>query len=35
MWTGDFYLLLVITALVILGAGRLITTFAVRRTWSS
>jgi hypothetical protein len=35
MWTGRFYLLLVIAALVILGAARLITTFAVRRTWTS
>jgi hypothetical protein len=35
MWTAQFYLILVVTGLVILGGARLTTTLAVRRTWTS
>jgi hypothetical protein len=35
MWTAQFYLILVVAGLVILGGARLTTTLAVRRTWTS
>jgi hypothetical protein len=35
MWTAQFYLILVVTGLVIVGGARLTTTLAVRRTWTS
>jgi hypothetical protein len=35
MWTTQFYLILVVAGLVIIGGARLTTTLAVRRTWTS
>jgi hypothetical protein len=35
MWTAQLYLILVVAGLVMIGAARLTTTLAVRRTWTS